>query len=241
MPQYFIKHKIVAGEDVSIKNEDYYHLTTVRRVVVGDKILLRDSAGNLFNSEIKNIADNFLIVNVIKGLSEKNRSINLVLALALLKGKKYDLAIQKAVEVGVSVIVPIVSERTIPRIDSKEETKISRWSKIASEAAKQCLRDDLPQIKNPTTYQEFIKNDESELKILAHPDQEAESLMQIVDDKMISSVSLVIGPEGGFSRAEIEIARQNNFRVLNIGQTHFKAETAAIVIPAIVLYEINKA
>lgn len=240
MPQYFINEKLSVDEEVSISDQDYYHLVRVRRVKIDDNVLLRDNTNNLFKAIIKKIDDDKIIVKLKELISRKELQVNIVLAVALLKGKKFDLVIQKATEVGVSAIIPLVTERTIPEIKGKEKNKTDRWNKIAIEASKQCLRDDIPQVCDIQDYKQFIKSNKMGIKIFAHTDQSSQTIRNIIiNNKSEKSAVVVIGPEGGFSENEIALAIENQWNMINFGTTQLRAETAAIVIPAITLYEMN--
>ncbi len=242
MPQYFVDQELKIGDTGIIKGDDFYHLNRVRRIKINDKIKLRDINRQLVFAQITDITDKeiFFKVNQIAEQDiESHYSLELVLC--LIKGKNFELAIRKAVEIGVSVITPLISERSVPEINKKEAEKIKRWQKIIEEAAKQCLRNDIPLLKAPGKFDDFIKQKKSGIKLLAHTAKTAHTLKEILieRDKNNSLVSVMIGPEGGFSEREIFAALQENWRQINLGSNQYRAETAAIIVPAIILYELD--
>ncbi|HOJ29969.1 MAG: 16S rRNA (uracil(1498)-N(3))-methyltransferase [Spirochaetes bacterium] len=236
MAQFFVS---APGHDntVVIEGKDYYHLVRVRRVRVGDSIDVIDTEGVRYRATIAHIEAQKIIATIMQTITYPEISLNLTLCVALLKGKKFDLVIQKAVEIGVRSIIPVVTERTIPDISEKEEKKLERWQKIATEAAKQCLRKDVPRVSSVMEYTDVLQLSKG-VGILAHADPEAQNLRQYLkDNPQHNDVMLLTGPEGGFSKKEVEIARQFGWIVLYNGATQLRAETAAIVLPAIIIYE----
>ncbi|MEJ5362542.1 MAG: RsmE family RNA methyltransferase [Spirochaetota bacterium] len=236
MAQFFVN---VPGYDntVVIEGKDYYHLVRVLRARVGDSIDVIDTEGVRYRATISHIEAQKIIATIAQIINYPDISLNLTLCVALLKGKKFDLIIQKTVEIGVQCIIPVVTERTIPDISEKEEKKVERWQKIASEAAKQCLRKDVPRVSPVMGYTDVLQLTKG-IGILAHADPQAQNLRQFLKtNTQHNDVILLTGPEGGFSKKEVEIARQFGWIVLYNGATQLRAETAAIVLPAIIMYE----
>jgi len=222
---------------VVIEGEDYHHLINVRRAQIGDAIQVVDSDGMRYKVTIAHIEPQKIIATITDAIQYPDIALDVTLCVAVLKGKKFDLVIQKAVEIGVRRIIPVITERTIPDISEKEEKKLARWQKIASEASKQCLRKDVPQVSPVMKYNDVLQLLQG-IGILAHADPEAQNLRQFLKShSQHNDVMLLTGPEGGFSKKEVEIAREFGWNVLYNGATQLRAETAAIVLPAIIIYE----
>jgi 16S rRNA (uracil1498-N3)-methyltransferase len=239
MPQFFIKASNIIGNKCIIEDEDCYHLQRVRRAKAGDLIDLRDEDGIIYKGRISSIDSKSIIVEIIENVVSKSNEtdLNLTLYISILKGKVFDLALQKAVEIGVNRIVPVVTERTIPVID-RSRNKKTRWEKIAINASKQCMRNDIPVIGDMLTFTEALVNDSSGIKIIAHPDKRGKDIKEYLSQKNKSeTVSLLIGPEGGFTDKELKTARDNYWDQVVFGFTSLRAETASIVLPAILIYE----
>ena len=205
MPQFFIKSSNIINNKCIIEGEDFYHLSNVRRAKPGEAVNLRSDDGNVYKGRISEINSDSMTVEIVRRVTEVQRETDLFLTLyaAVLKGKAFDLALQKAVEVGVHKIVPVVTERTIA-VPDKNDAKKSRWQKIAENAAKQCMRKEIPEVGDTMRFREAVSSDHSEIKIIAHTEDSGQDLKEYLSGKSRSArVSLLVGPEGGFSEKEI--------------------------------------
>jgi 16S rRNA (uracil1498-N3)-methyltransferase len=239
MPQYFSARKCMPGSLITIEGDDYYHLTHVRRAREGDGVYIRDREGTLFTGWIARIMDDHLFVEIAAVASANASLPEVILGMAIIKHSNFDLVAQKAVEVGVSVIVPIVSSRSVVDIRGKQAEKVRRWQKIADEAAKQSMRPDRPEIREISELSGFItKMKNATVKIIAHPGEKGESLRTALAGFTEGPVTILVGPEGGFSPEEIAIAIDAGFKCVNVGITQMRAETAGIVMPALVINEL---
>ncbi len=237
MPQFFINSDDIKEGIVKLSGEDLRHLAKVRRAAAGDKIFLRGSDGRGYEARIITIDDSSLSAAVEKEYEEDSGNVSLRIFLSLLKGANFEFSLQKCVEAGAAEITPIFSERTVPDIKNKVEQKLQRWRKIASESAKQCLRKSVPLINAPVDFKTAVTVPGGEERIVAHPGAETQLKDYLRSRVSPVSADLVIGPEGGFSPEEIKLAEQKGWSIINAGSSHLRAETAAIIIPAIILYE----
>lgn len=238
MPQFFIASRDMRDGRCIVAGDDFHHLVRVRRVCEGDEIKLRCEDGKLMTGKVVAIGDDSLTAEIIDKKSPGAVSLNLTLCLALLKGKKFDFAIQKAVEVGVSGIIPVMTERTIPDIENKEQRRLERWNRIAEEAAKQCMMPGIPAVEAPRPFYELVAGISGGIKMIAHPDGSVRNLDGCLrEGDGNSRLYLLVGPEGGFSDAEVASARSGGWIDFGFGFTQLRAETAAIVLPAIMMYE----
>jgi 16S rRNA (uracil1498-N3)-methyltransferase len=238
MPQFFVRAASIRGRLCVIEGEDFHHLTRVRRVRPGDTVRLRAEDGIAFTAKVTGIGTRSLTLEIIDKKEEEILSLNLTLCAALLKGKKFDTVIQKAAETGVTRIIPVISERTIPDVEHKEHSKLERWNRIAREAAKQCMRSTMPRVEAIRAFNDMVADDVRGLKLLAHPGEESRLLKGLLKTaEREDSLALLVGPEGGFSAGEIERARGHGWVDVNFGLPQLRAETASIVLPAILMYE----
>ncbi len=237
MPQFFVNSSDISEGVVKIRGNDFHHLVKVRRVSPGDKIFIRTSDGVGYEADIQSIQSDYLSASIEKEIPYEGGTTALNVYLCLLKGANFELALQKCAEAGVSEITPVISERTIPDIKGKVDKKNERWNKIVSEAAKQCLRADVPAVNMPVDLKTAVTVQGSEVRLIAHPG--GETALKTLLRGMPSPVSadLLIGPEGGFSIEELKLAEDNGWIVVSAGSNHLRGETAAIVIPSIILYE----
>jgi len=238
MPQFFVETGDIVSDRVSLKGDNFHHLSKVRRVKKGDLLVLRSHGGVTLEAKVESVESDSIECVIIETYRSDESVFSLTLYLAILKGSSFDTALQKAVEVGVTSIVPVVTERTIPDIKGKIESKLKRWEKIVLEASKQCMRSFIPEVSEPVTFKDLLSIEiDSEYKILAQPDSEMSFRKLASENKNFSSVSVLIGPEGGFSDKELDSAAEKGWLELNFGKTHMRAETAAVVIPSIIIYQ----
>lgn len=218
---------------IALSLEESKHLREVLRLRGGEEVHVFNGKGKEFlcvvaeigakkQSAILQVLHETLPVSPESGL-------DLTLAVALLKGEKFDLVVQKAVELGVKKLVPIFTKRA----DTKNARR-ERWEKIALEAAKQCGRAKLLEIDELREFEEFIETAD-ETKIL-FSERGGEGFSLISADKKITAV---IGSEGGWEDSEIEAARTNNFQIITLGGRILRAETAAVSIAAILQYRFG--
>ena len=235
MPNYFIDSSCVNGRICSITGNDFYHLMRVRRVSKGDALTLVDENSRCFSALVEDILPECIICSVELMESAGERPFQLCLYAALLKGKKFDLVIRKAVETGIHRIVPVITERCIVDYSEKAGVKNTRWRRIAEEAAKQSLRRQVPDVTDIRAFDDVIY-DKWDERIIAHVDGD--------DFKMYArsvihprSAAVIVGPEGGFSESELEAAEKAGWKRLALSFPQMRAETAAIVTSALMTYE----
>lgn len=237
MPQFFIRSSSISQNRCTIDGDNFHHLVRVRRVSINDDILLRLDDGSQAVARIIGIGESSLQVEIIeKKVNMHHPEINL--CAGLLKGRKFELVIQKSVEIGISRIIPVITERTIPEIKNKEDKKIKRWRRIAVEASKQSMKDHITEIANIRYFSDVITDMKSDIKILAHPGEGSGNIRDCIQSAGKNpEISILIGPEGGFSEKEVQLARRNGWVDVSFGFTQMRSETAAIVLPAIIIYE----
>ncbi len=240
MPRFLIRSDSCTGSMCRIIGEEYHHIARVRRIHAGDRIECLDEKNRVYELEIREISDNEISAEIIGFSEEQSDGKKIKLCCALLKGKNFDLVIQKAVELGVDIIIPVLTERTIPLLKGKEENRHDRWQKKAMEATKQCMRKSFPEVYPVVTFGDLIASETSDLKIIAHPVADADFSSIFAETGNAESISLLIGPEGGFSDSELHRASEAGWRGASFGMNQLRAETAAIVLSALVIYESEK-
>lgn len=229
-PDNFKENLIVLSEDESRHSRD------VLRLRAGERVAVFDGAGNEFLCSIERIERkvvSLLILEKINAPSSES-NLNLTLAVALLKGEKFDLVVQKATELGVKRIVPLETARADVKIKDEKDVikKLERWRRIALEAAKQSGRAVVPQIEKPIEFGSFLKTNAGEQGIF-FAERGGEKLNQIADPDF-ENLIVVVGAEGGWEEREIEQARKANFIIVTLGGRILRAETAAIAAVALV-------
>ena len=238
MHRFFIP-QLYAAEMV-IKDVDAKHISKVLRMQPGDKIQIVSDDGVTAIAEIVSLQADNVVVKCLEKLAESHEpSVKITLAQGLAKGEKMDFIIQKAVEMGASSIVPVAMEHSVVRLEgAKADKKVERWQKIAEAAAKQSKRDIIPQVQHVQTMQQMLANNDLQHKIIAYECEDRLGLktaLQSCDN--LQELLLIIGPEGGISEFELELARKNGAVPVSLGKRILRAETAGVVALSAILYE----
>lgn len=236
MRRFYAPPQNFANRSVLLNLAETRHLRDVLRLRIGDEVRVFDGEGREFLCRIEKIEKKETDLQIIEEIfpSAPESNLNLTLAVALLKGEKFDLIVQKTCELGVSRIVPLITKRADIRIKDAKESgkKIERWRKIVLEASKQCGRAQLMQIETPTAFEEFIKNNDGVCVLFSERDGESfESFVNKFSEA--AKITAIVGSEGGWEDSEIETARQNNIHIVTLGGRILRAETAAITIPVL--------
>lgn len=235
MPQFFITSADIEQDRCRIGGDDYRHLVTVRRAKPGDTIRLRDDRGASLTARISRITDDFIEAEITGERLAPQAPVEISLCMCLLKGRNFDSVIEKAVEVGVARIIPVVSERTVPH-PADGPGRVDRWNKKAEEAAKQSMRESVPRVGRITAFRDLIASRRDPALLIAQPGASA-PMKQYLHNRRPCAVSLLVGPEGGFSAGEITAAEAAGWTAVNFGASHLRAGTAAAVLCGIIMYE----
>ena len=243
MPNFFIKNSQIKDDRIEVTGDLLKHLLGSLRIKIGERIVFVDEDKNRYLVAVTHAGKNGItgkIIEKIGGIKKQEVFINLVQAIP--KGPKFDFIIQKSTELGVSAITPVISERCVVRPEKEQaQAKLLRWRRIALEAAQQSNRRDVPEIKTPVTFTEFLTSyGKVDLKILLWEGEKEHGIKDILKNtKDVKSVAVVIGPEGGFSENEVKIAVEKGFTSVSLGESILRTETAPIVILSIILYELG--
>lgn len=211
------------GRTLVLPRDEAHHIKNVLRGKSGDVFEIADATQNLFIARLED-GDEASIVEKLQGSREKWAEVALYQAVP--KGKHMDLVIEKATEIGVENIVPLVTERSVVR--PAGEGKVERWRRIALSAARQSLQLRVPNVVAPITFDEALA-EAGEQGILMHNEPDLPPLEKVV---ATSAPRLFVGPEGGWSEAEVARARENGFSIAQLGPFRLRSETAGIVAVA---------
>lgn len=237
MPRFFITD--FCNDKVVIFGEDSIHIKKSLRMKIGDSITLSDGKGYEYYGIIENI-DNDIIVSVLskqKSLSEPKFNIHLYQCLP--KGDKFDLIVQKCVELGVTEITPVISNRVISRPDDKSfYKKLIRYNKISTEAAKQSGRSIIPNVNNILSFNQAVNNCtniKGNFNIIFY-EKYGDRINDILGkNNEISDISIFLGSEGGFDSSEIYYVQCKGFNICSLGNRILRCETAPITAISIIM------
>ena len=237
MPRFFIDASDVFmdGDDrfIRITGDDAHHITHVLRTRIGEALTACDNAGTVYRTELEKAGDEVLLRVLEASAADTEPPYIATVYQALVKGDKMETVIQKAVETGASVIVPVATSRAVVKLDEKDaRKKTERWQKIAHEAAKQCGRGIVPKVEMPLPYKEAIrKAAEADLPLFCYEVAGTRSLSGILQTcDSPGTISLCIGPEGGFSEEEAAAAAENGMHMCGLGRRILRTETAALFV-----------
>ena len=217
----FIGDFDLSKKEVEITNpENIKQIKDVLRLKIGEKIILADGKGKSAEATITSLSKNKIEVTLEKMGAEDKPSRIVNLYLAILKKENFELAVQKAVEVGVSSITPVITERTI-----KTGLNMERLQKIILEASEQCGRNTLPEVFDIFPFEEAIDS-AADQKIIFHID---DGIQEFKPDLKAQSINIFVGPEGGFTEKEILIAKEHGYSLASLGPLTLTGVTAAIV------------
>jgi 16S rRNA (uracil1498-N3)-methyltransferase len=236
---------------VTLGAEETRHARDVLRLHGGDEIYVFDGAGREFLCAVQSIARDSTKLNVIAEVepARPESPLNLTLAIALLKGEKFDLVIQKATELGVKRIVPLDTERADVRLRDHDgaNKRVARWRRIALEAAKQTGRAYVPEIASPLTFNflltstSYAKEISANVTRLMFSERGGRSLSEATDSFGADPKEIValVGPEGGWTDEEIELAREGGWKIVTLGGRTLRAETAGITVVALLQHRFG--
>jgi 16S rRNA (uracil1498-N3)-methyltransferase len=229
------------AELMTITGKDAHHISRVLRMKVGQQlqIVSNDQVSALM--EIEAITEAVVSVRLVEKLATVNEpSVRIILAQGLPKGDKMDFIVQKAVEMGVSEIIPVSMDNCVVQLDAhKARKKTERWQKIVEEAAKQSKREIVPQVSTPLTITQLLALKQSvTLKIVAYEVEDRHGLKELLHEQnSIEEILLLIGPEGGISKEEFGLLKVGGMTSVSLGKRILRTETAGLATVAAILYE----
>jgi 16S rRNA (uracil1498-N3)-methyltransferase len=244
MSRFFIGKGAEIGEVLRIEGDSFHHITNVLRHKVGDEIEVCDGKGLCFCIVINKIHKDFLEAHVKDGYPSKSEpQLQVTLFQAVPKGDKFEWIIQKAVELGIYKIVPILTQRCVVKLkDEFFAKKLTRWQKIAFEAAQQSKRGVIPQIEPPISLESSIDCSRNlDLRIIPYEEEKINSIRKIKKEQWgIKSCGVWIGPEGGFEPEEIRLAKEQSLLPITLGPRILRTETAGMIAISLLLYEFDE-
>lgn len=220
----FYVNESISGEYVSLTGEDYIHATRVLRFKPTYKLIVCDGSGFDYYCEVLTIDKEKVCCKVIDKIQNNNEhGCKIVLCIGLIKSERFDMAIQKAVELGVNEIYPFISENT-----SEKAFKEDRIKRIVLEACKQCGRAVLPIVHKVSNFNDMLLLGKG-LKLFAYEKEDSLTLKACLEENPINdTITYVVGSEGGFTQKEVELAIALGFKSVTLGNRILRAETASI-------------
>ena len=248
--RFFIKHINPASKEIRFPGDIAHQIQHVLRLKQGDRVIVLDGDGKTCQVELTRVDSGGTTGKIIEIGEVKSRlKVNIHLYFPLSKKRKVEWILQKGTEVGVHAFHPFISQRSLVQSSEISEKRKTRWESIISEAAEQSGRSRLPTLHKPESLSSAIKIAAPSLNklIAAWVGEDNRILKDALADirhlvktmESVPSLGLFVGPEGGFSKKEIEAFKQTGADTVSLGARVFRMETAAIVLPALVMYELS--
>lgn len=247
MHRFYLPPEECAASGLNLRGREAHHASRVLRLRNGDPVTVLNGVGGRWDCEVSSVGKDLVGLRILKEVQAREPATRITLVQALPKGKLFDSIIQKATELGVSRIVPLLSERVVTQIDDDNEaSKLEHWHTVAVEAIKQCGQIWLPEIMEPATPAEVLKRSlADELTLVAslqpgsrHPRAWFDEFRQR-EGRGPHSACVWVGPEGDFTPAEIEAIVGAGIRPITLGPLVLRCETAATYCLSVLSYEMG--
>lgn len=231
-PRIFLDQSLTVGEVCSLPRDRSHYVSRVLRLREDRPLVVFNGQGGEFMARLTEVRNNEVTVEVESHLDvDRESPLKTELAIGISRGDRMDWIIQKATELGVHEISPLYTERTEvklrgPRLEKKQE----HWRQVTVSACEQCQRNRLPRLNEPVVLTDFLGNCRSNSKLIMHPDTEGRSLFGA---EKPAGVTILVGPEGGFSEEEVELAKRQGFATWQLGPRVLRTETAPVAALAL--------
>jgi len=232
VPRIHQPGSLAPGAVVELSDSAANHVARVLRLPVGAALTLFNGEGGEYTATLHEVGKRSVTARVETFVDHEVESpLAITLAQGIAKGERMDYAIQKATELGVVRLVPVITERCNVRLsDERWEKKLQHWQAVAISACEQCGRNHLPTIEQPLTLTAWLAQDRNELRLTLDP-QAATGIAAL--DAMPHQVSLLVGPEGGLSEGELSAAQRAGYRGIQLGPRVLRTETAGVAALAV--------
>jgi 16S rRNA (uracil1498-N3)-methyltransferase len=221
---------------ISLSSDEARYLRETLRLKAGDEVYVFDGEGKEFQCTIEESRRNSARLSVVKEVAATRQEspLDLTLAVALLKGEKFDLVVQKATELGVTQIVPVITKLADIRLREQSDAakRVARWQRIAMEAAKQSGRAVVPTVLEPQSFDAMIQASSNSTVRLMFTERDGQSFVETREQLSanVAAITALIGSEGGWTDQELEMARDAGWFLVTLGGRTLRAETAGIAV-----------
>jgi 16S rRNA (uracil1498-N3)-methyltransferase len=243
MRRFFVRPEDVSAEALYLRGDEAEHLLRVLRLGPGAQVSVFDGRGHEYMVQVERLDSDSVVCQILHHTAAQPAHIvSITLGQGLPKAGKFEWVVQKTTELGVSEIVPVITNRVVPRISPHHlPAKAGRWEKLAREACKQSGRATVPHLWPPTPLDAFFAAFQSaELKLMLWEGEDRHLLRTVLTAvQRVASVAVLVGPEGGLTAAEVARGEGYGFRSVGLGKRVLRTETAAVVAVALLQYEFG--
>ncbi len=246
MQQIFVNSNRIIDNRICVEGNDAKHLIKVCRIQIGEEVRVSTSDEENYLCKVSNVEENQLELSIVEKVATTELPCRIRLYQAIPKGDRMETIIEKCTELGVFEIIPVEMKYCVVKLDDKKKVKKTiRYQSIAESAAKQSKRSIIPGVKQVMTFKEAIA-DSSDSDIIIVPYENKNGMKSRIDVlnmlNLNQTISVFIGPEGGFDSEEIEaLEKLDNSKIISLGQRILRTDTAAITTVAMIMLEIERA
>ena len=240
MANFYIEKSDITENTAVITGEEAQHISRVLRMKKGDCVTLCDGEGMFYEAVLSDFSDKSVVAEITSSRrAETEPEVQLTIFQGVPKNPKLETIVQKLTEIGAVRIVPVDTKRAVAKLD--KSAKVDRLRKIAREAAKQSKRGIVPEVTDAMSFKNAVKMaSEADLSIIAYEEEVETSLKTALSGKSPKTVSVMIGPEGGFEKDEVALAKENGLVSVTLGKRILRTETAPLTIASAILYELGE-
>lgn len=245
MHRFYVQENQINNGAVTLTGEDVNHIKNVLRMKAGDEVVLCNGKGRDYHCFITELQKDEVLLKVIKEWeADTELRGKIYLFQGLPKKDKMELIIQKSVELGVFEIVPVMTRRTVVKLEDekKERKKLERWQAIAESAAKQSRRGIIPRVTEVYSFKKALEYAAKvNIKLMPYENEKGISYTKEILNRISSneSVGVFIGPEGGFEESEVETAKKNGFIPVSLGKRILRTETAGLTALSLLMMQME--
>ena len=244
IPVFYAPPENFVDEFIELPADESRHLAKVMRLGPAAIIIVVDGLGQACRAEVTKVGRDHVTARIHTQLRNFGEPVvRLTLAAGLSAGSKFDRVVEKGTELGVKRFVPVISEKSRVKLDEPRRVKsrVTRWEKVALAAMKQCRRSYRPEISTPATFEQYLTQlDGDDLNLIFHPSSYSKPLDQISINSDCRRVSVLVGPESGFSDDEVAMASDAGCVAVSLGQRILRTETAGPVVCALIMQALGE-
>lgn len=237
IPRFYLAQPLLVSQTLELPAELFRHAVQVLRMKAGDPLMIFNGEGGEYLAELSEVSKRKAAADILSfDPVDRESGLQLTLVQSIIKPDKMDLTIQKCVELGITYIRPMISQRSVVRMGrDKLDKKLSHWQAVAINACEQSGRTGVPVILSPVSFDEWLEapvaDNETRLMFMPGDYPRISTLQGNLPEK--PRISLMIGPEGGFTDDEVAACQQHNITTLSLGPRILRAETAAISVTSL--------
>ena len=235
IPRFYCEVSLHDRKTLCLKGQPAHHLMRVLRRNIDDPICLFDGHGGEYHATVKQTQRNSVELSIDSYSSDNHESpLQTHLGLALSKGERMDWAIQKCTELGINTITPLLTQRCDVKLHGeRQERKIEHWQRVACSACEQCGRNRIPLIASAVRLTDWLNSIDVDLSLVCHSEGSPMTSAAVDNDSVPKTLALLVGPEGGLTNDEIQIAQRAGFHLTRFGPRTLRTETAPVAVLSI--------